>query len=111
MGTADQDGRREFTASQELPDFPHAAFAESIGLRGIKVERPEQLVDAWNAALTSDRPVVLEAVTDPDTPTLPPHITFEQAKHFTETILRGDANEAGIVKQAIKGMVQTLLPK
>jgi len=103
-------GDIRFLASQELPDFPYAAFANSIGLLGIRVEKPEQLADAWDRALSSDRPVVLEAISDPDTPTLPPHITFEQAKNFMETIIRGDPNEAGIVKQAIKGMVQSLIP-
>jgi pyruvate dehydrogenase (quinone) len=103
-------GDIKFAPSQELPDFPYAQFADSIGLRGIRVEKPEQLADAWDAALSSDRPVVLEAITDPDTPTIPPHITLKQAKNFTETILRGDPNEAGIVKQAIKGMVQSLIP-
>jgi pyruvate dehydrogenase (quinone) len=103
-------GDIRFMASQELPDFPYAAFADSIGLRGIRVEKPQQLADAWDSALSSDRPVVVEAITDPDTPTLPPHITLQQAKNFTETILRGDPNEAGIVKQAIKGMVQSLIP-
>ena len=103
-------GDIRFLASQELPDFPYAAFAESIGLRGIRVEQPEQLADAWDRALSSDRPVVVEAISDPDTPTLPPHITMQQAKNFTETILRGDPNEPGIVKQAIKGMVESLVP-
>jgi len=74
------------------------------------VEKPQQLADAWDAALSSDRPVVVEAITDPDTPTLPPHITLEQAKNFTETVLRGDPNEGGIVKQAIKGVVQSVMP-
>ena len=54
--------------------------------------------------------MLVEAITDPDTPTIPPHITLKQAKNFTETILRGDPNEAGIVKQTIKGMVQGLIP-
>ncbi len=103
-------GDIRFTPSQDLPDFPYAAFAESIGLRGIRVEKPEQLAGAWDQALASDRPVLVEAITDPDTPTLPPHITLKQAKNFTETILRGDPNEAGIVKQTIKGMVQGLIP-
>jgi pyruvate dehydrogenase (quinone) len=103
-------GDIRFVASQELPDFPYAAFAESIGLRGIRVEKPEDLASAWDRALSSDRPVVVEAITDPDTPTIPPHISLSQAKHFTETILRGDPNESGIVKQAIKGMVQGLVP-
>jgi pyruvate dehydrogenase (quinone) len=103
-------GDIRFKASQELPDFPYAAFAESIGLRGIRVEKPDDLAGAWDRALSSDRPVVLEAITDPDTPPLPPHITVQQAKNFTETILRGDPESAGIVKQAIKGMVQSLIP-
>ena len=54
--------------------------------------------------------MVVEAISDPDMPTLPPHITLEQAKNFTETILRGDPNEAGIIKQAIKGMVESFVP-
>jgi pyruvate dehydrogenase (quinone) len=100
-------GDIRFVASDAVPDFPYAAFADSIGLRRIRVEKPEQLADAWDRALTSDRPVILEAISDPDTPTLPPHIAFEQAENFTETILRGDPNEPGIIKQAIKGMVQS----
>ena len=103
-------GDVRFTASQSLPDFPYASFAESIGLRGIRAEEPEQLGDAWERALSSDRPVVVEAITDPDTPTLPPHITWQQAKHFTETLLRVDPSEGGIIKQAVKEMVQGLRP-
>ena len=103
-------GDIRFMASQELPDFPYARFAESIGLRGIRVEKPDELSDAWDRALSSDRPVVVEAITDPDTPTLPPHVSLEQAKNFTETVIRGDPNSAGIVKQAVKGMVQNLIP-
>ncbi len=103
-------GDIRFVASQEIPDFPYAAYAESLGLRGIRVEKPEEIADAWDRALSSDRPVVLEAITDPDTPTIPPHITLKEAKNFTETILRGDPNEAGIIKQAVKGMVKNLMP-
>ncbi len=103
-------GDIRFKASQELPDFPYAEFAESIGLRGIRVKEPDQLAGAWDRALASDRPVIVEAITDPDTPTLPPHITMQQAKNFTETILRGDPSGPGIIKQAMKGMVESLVP-
>jgi pyruvate dehydrogenase (quinone) len=104
------EGDIRFGASQQIPDFPYASYAESLGLRGIRVEKPEQLADAWDQALSSDRPVVVEAISDPDTPTIPPHISLKQAKNFTETILRGDPNEAGIIKQAVKGMVEGLIP-
>jgi pyruvate dehydrogenase (quinone) len=36
-------GNPKFSASQDLPDLDYAAFAESIGLRGIRVETPEQV--------------------------------------------------------------------
>lgn len=103
-------GDIKFEASQDLPDFPYARFAEAAGLRGIRVNDPDQIGDAWDQALASDRPVVLEAMTDPDVPTLPPHITLQQAKNFASTLWKGDAEEAGIVKQAVKQMVQSFVP-
>jgi pyruvate dehydrogenase (quinone) len=103
-------GDIKFNASQSLPDFPYAHYAEDLGLRGIRVEHPDDVGPAWDKALSSDRPVVLEAVTDPDVPTLPPHITLEQAKNFASTLLKGDPDEGGIVKQAMKGMVEAFMP-
>jgi pyruvate dehydrogenase (quinone) len=70
-------GDPKFEASQDIPDFPYARYAELIGLRGIRIDRPEEIGDAWDAALSADRPVVLEAVVDPDVPLLPPHISSE----------------------------------
>ena len=103
-------GDVRFDASQSLPDFPYARFADSIGLRGIKVDHPDQVAGAWDEALSSDRPVVLEAFTDPDVPTLPPHITLKQAWNFTKTLAKGDSQEAGIIKQSMKGVWESLVP-
>ena len=61
-------GDIKFQASQDLPDFPYARFAEECGLMGIRVDRPEQVGDAWDIALRADRPVIIEAITDPDVP-------------------------------------------
>ena len=103
-------GDIKFNASQDLPDFPYARYADDLGLRGIRVEHPDEIARAWETALSSDRPVVLEAITDPDVPTLPPHITLEQAKNFASSVLKGDPDEGGMVKQAVKGMVESLVP-
>ena len=103
-------GDPKLPATQDLPDFPYARYAESIGLRGIRVDKPEQISHAWDQALSSDRPVVLEAYTDPDVPPLPPHITLEQAKHFAQSMMKGDVNTGGILKQSIKGLVEQLKP-
>jgi len=104
------NGDPEFKASQDIPDFPYARYAESIGLRGIRVDKPEQVADAWDRALTADRPVVLEAYVDPNVPPLPPHITLEQARHFSEALLKGDPKSRGIIGQSIKAMVEKLKP-
>ena len=61
-----------FPASQEIPDFPYAGYAELLGLTGIRVDSPEQLANAWERALAAERPVVIEVLTDPDVPLLPP---------------------------------------
>jgi pyruvate dehydrogenase (quinone) len=95
-------GNPKYETSQYVPDFPYAGYAESLGLRGIKVKEPDQIVPAWKAALSADRPVVLEAVTDPEVPTLPPHITFKQASNFMKSYLKGDPARQHMMKGALK---------
>ena len=74
------------------------------------MDNPDDLAGAWDEALEADRPVVFEAMTDGNVPILPPHITLKQAKNFATSLLKGDPEEAGIVKQAVKGMVESFLP-
>ncbi|HJT51114.1 MAG TPA: thiamine pyrophosphate-requiring protein [Nitrosospira sp.] len=96
------EGDPKFEGSQNVPDFPYARYAELIGLKGIFVDRPEELGNAWDYALSADRPVVLEVCTDPDVPPLPPHITFKQARAYASAILHGDTDSADIIKASIK---------
>jgi pyruvate dehydrogenase (quinone) len=96
------EGDPKFEASQDLPDFPYARYAELIGLLGIRVDQPEQLADAWDRALSADRPAIVEVYTDPDVPPLPPHITFKQAKAYASAILEGDPDSSDIIKASIK---------
>jgi pyruvate dehydrogenase (quinone) len=103
-------GDPKFTASQYVPDFQYAQYAESLGLKGIRVDSPEGVGPAWEQAARSDRPVVVEAITDPNVPPLPPHITFEQAKAFAMSILKGDPDAVGVVRQSFKDLVEQYLP-
>jgi pyruvate dehydrogenase (quinone) len=96
------EGDPKFEASQEVPDFPYARYAELIGLQGIRVDRPEELGSAWEYALNADRPAVLEVYTDPDVPPLPPHVTFKQARGYATAILKGDPDSRGIIKASVK---------
>jgi pyruvate dehydrogenase (quinone) len=104
-------GDAKLEASQDLPDFPYASYAESLGLRGIRIDRPEQIGPAWEQAFASDRPCVVEAITDPEVPPLPPHITFEQSKSLLQAILKGDPDRGAIIRNAWKDVMATYLPK
>ncbi len=100
------EGDPRFIGSQSLPDFPYAEYADLIGLKGIRVADPAEIGHAWDDALSSDRPVVLEAITDPNVPPIPPHITLDQAKNFMSAVLHGDSESTGIIRQAIKQKLQ-----
>ncbi|MGH7635084.1 MAG: thiamine pyrophosphate-dependent enzyme, partial [Gemmatimonadaceae bacterium] len=104
------EGDPKYEASQEVPDFPYASYGEMLGLRGIRVDRPEMLAGAWDEAFAADRPVVLEAYTDPNVPPLPPHITLKQAKDFGSAILHGDEDRVAIVKESVKEMLAGVMP-
>ncbi|HZT05193.1 MAG TPA: thiamine pyrophosphate-requiring protein [Steroidobacteraceae bacterium] len=104
------NGDPKFNASQQIPDVPYHRFAELIGLEGIFVDRPEALAPAWERALAANRPVVLEVKTDPEVPPLPPHITFEQAVHFSEALLKMDPHEKRVIAGTARQKLASLLP-
>jgi pyruvate dehydrogenase (quinone) len=96
-------GDPKLDASQVLPAFDFAGYAELIGFRGISVQRPEDVAGAWDAAFATDRPVLLDVHTDPEVPPLPPHIRFEQAKELAGALRQGDPASGRIIKNALKG--------
>lgn len=101
-------GDPKFSGSQDVPDFPYAEYARLLGLKGIRVDDPEKIGDAWDTALNADRPTVLEMITDPDVPPLPPHISFEMMVKYGETLLKGDPDELHIIKQTWKSELSSL---
>ncbi len=102
-------GNPEFTGSQNVPDFPYAKYAELLGLKGVRIDHPDEIARGWENVLSADRPAVYEAITDPDTPPLPPHINFDQMVKFSKTLIKGDPKEIGIIKQTYKDMVDGIL--
>jgi pyruvate dehydrogenase (quinone) len=104
------EGAPQFVPSQELPDIPYAKFAELIGLRGIEVEKPEDVAGAWAQALAADRPCVIEFRTDPAVPPIPPHADWDQVKSTASAILHGDPDRVGMVRQGTKAKLQDFLP-
>jgi pyruvate dehydrogenase (quinone) len=104
------EGDPKFEASQDIPDFPYARFAELIGLKGVRVESPDEIGSAWDEVLAADRPAVLEAVTDPEVPPLPPHISFEQTRNFMLAVARGDTGWRDMLEQSLRAKLKELVP-
>ncbi|EJZ09937.1 pyruvate dehydrogenase [Mycolicibacterium vaccae ATCC 25954] len=77
------------------PDF--AAVAQSMGVFGRRVERPDELESALAAAFAVSGPAVVDVVTARQELSIPPAITAEQAKGFSlyaiRTILAGRGDE------------------
>jgi pyruvate dehydrogenase (quinone) len=103
-------GDPKLQASQVLPDFPFARYAETLGVKGIRVEHPGDVAAAWDEALSHQGIVLYEAITDPEVPPLPPHIKFEQAKKLAKA-LPGDPHTGRIIKESIKGKVEEFITR
>jgi pyruvate dehydrogenase (quinone) len=101
-------GDPKLEVSQTLPDFPYARYAELVGLTGIRVDTPDGVGPAWDRALSASEPVVIEAITDPEVPPLPPHIRLEQARELAHA-LPGDPARGRIIKNSLRGKVDELL--
>jgi len=102
-------GDPKFLGSQSLPEFSYARMAELAGLRGIAVDDPEKLGAAWDEALASDIPVVLDVRTDPNVPPLPPHITLKQAQAFMSSMF-GEPELGSVLANTARQVASRILP-
>ncbi|MEA2448397.1 MAG: hypothetical protein QOG63_329 [Thermoleophilaceae bacterium] len=95
-------GDPRYEVSQTLPKFDYAAYARSLGIGGIRVETPEAVRPAWEEALSAGGPVLLDCLTDPSVPPLPPQLRFETVKNMTRAMLKGDPAARDILKHAAR---------
>ena len=102
------EGDPKFAVSQDLPAFGYAAFAQMLGLQGIRVDRPEGIGPALDQALAANVPTVLEMVTDPDVPPLPPHISVKQARAYISAMLHGDTDAGGTLRATFRQVWESL---
>ncbi|WP_217197678.1 thiamine pyrophosphate-requiring protein [Streptomyces buecherae] len=103
-------GAPQFLPSQAIPDVPYADFARSIGLDGVRVEKPAEVATAWQRALAADRPFVLDFRVDPAVPPIPPHATLDQIEAAAASLVKGDSDRGAVLRQGLKAKVQEMLP-
>jgi pyruvate dehydrogenase (quinone) len=102
-------GDPKLEASQVLPAFDYAAYARLVGLHGIRVERPEEVGPAWDEALAVGKPALIDVLTDPEVPPMPPHVRLEQAKSLANAMRQGEPASREIVRNAVKDKLAEFL--
>ncbi|OLP46685.1 ubiquinone-dependent pyruvate dehydrogenase [Rhizobium oryziradicis] len=77
----------------DSPNF--AAMAEAIGIKGIRLEHPDDVEPGIREALAHDGPVLVDAVVARTELPVPPAINVEMAKGFTLYMLKAVFNGRG----------------
>ncbi len=104
------EGDPRYLPSQTLPNFPYADYARLLGLEGIRVETADAIAPAWERALTAQKPTVLEFVTDPNVPPLPPHVTSKEMKAYLSALIHGDPDAIRTIIASAKETWESLFP-
>jgi pyruvate dehydrogenase (quinone) len=101
-------GDPRFDASQSLPAFPYARYAELLGMKALRVDSAEAVRPAWEEALAHRGPVLYEAVTDPNMPPMPPQLRFETVRNMTRAFMKGDPAARDIMRHAARAVRKDL---
>lgn len=91
----EMEGKARFRQTQALPDVPYSEYANLLGLDGERVTDAAELDAAWQRALTADRPYVLDIVTDPATPMVPPLAQAGKKLEPMRSALKAEGGELG----------------
>ncbi len=92
----------------ELKNPNFAAMAEAVGVRGIRLERPEDVETGVAEALSHDGPVLVDAVVNRMELAMPPKVMLEMAKGFSLYMLKAvmDGRATDIVDLASSNVLR-----
>lgn len=89
-----------------VADF--AAFVQANGGLGLRVEKAGDLEVAVTQALRHPGPALVDVLTNPDEPPMPPKVSYEQAKGFAKAFLRGQPHKATIATTLFRDKIEEL---
>ncbi|HTD84333.1 MAG TPA: thiamine pyrophosphate-dependent enzyme, partial [Gemmatimonadaceae bacterium] len=93
----------------ELQPIDFVKFAEACGGVAFRCERPDEVRGALEAALSSNKPAIVEAIVDPFEPPMPARITREQALNMTKALMRGEPHRGRIALTLFRDKVRELI--
>ncbi|BCB02492.1 pyruvate oxidase [Bacillus sp. KH172YL63] len=83
----EQEASGHLEYETDLEDIDFAQFAKACGGEGYRVIKHEDLQPAFDMALRSNKPVIIDCVIE-DQPPLPGKINFEQAKGYSKHVMK-----------------------
>jgi pyruvate dehydrogenase (quinone)/pyruvate oxidase len=95
----------------DLPHVDLAGMANALGVKGYRAERPQEIGGVLDDALRHDGPALVQCVTDPNEPPLPPKIKAEQALHLAEALARGEPNRERIALTIFRDKMDEMFPE
>ena len=102
-------GNPEFGVDLHPIDF--VKVAEACGLHGVRIEDPKKCGKQLEDALALDGPVLVECLTDPLEPPMPPKATKAEMKHLAQSLLGGERDRVRIaLTMARQAMDEALFP-
>jgi pyruvate dehydrogenase (quinone) len=85
-----------------------AAFATANGALGLRVEQAHDVEGAVKQAFEHPGPVLVDVLTNPDEPPMPPKVSHDQALKFTQAFLRGQPHKAAIASTLFRDKISEL---
>ncbi|MFI5897304.1 thiamine pyrophosphate-dependent enzyme [Actinoplanes sp. NPDC051513] len=89
-----------------LPDY--AAWARGCGGFGVHVDKPGDLAGTLRDAFAHPGPALIDVAVNPDEPPLPGKVSYDQAKKFAASWLKGQPHKASIATTLFKDKIQQL---
>jgi pyruvate dehydrogenase (quinone)/pyruvate oxidase len=90
------------------PEADFAAWAQACNGFGAKVSKPGDVESAIREALAHNGPSLVDVDVDPNEPPLPGKVSYEQAKKFAQSFLKGQPHKAAIATTLFKDKIQQL---
>lgn len=97
-----QGGDPKFAPAQDVEEFPYARYAELLGFRGIRVDRPENVAGAWREAFAAQAPTLIEFAADPNVPPVPPRVGFELLGNYLAALGKDDPDASAVLRQTLR---------
>lgn len=93
----------------ELQPIDFAAIARACGAAAFTVDDPARCGAVLDEALRMPGPVVVEAIVDPFEPPMPAKLEPKQARHFAESLAKGEPNRKKIALTVIANKVKEMI--